>query len=85
MSIRVTLRDIETGVQHSHMVAEYGDYATLCGLSDNDDQFEIVSAMCGASPIGGIDCDACYAAFRTCKSYRAKDFKQASSKENGNG
>jgi hypothetical protein len=71
------LRDTETGEQHSHMVSDFGNYGTVCGLSDDDDQFEVVPELTGASPNGGIDCEHCYATFRLCKTYRARDFAHA--------
>ena len=74
MSIRITLRDKDTGDLHSHMVSDYGNYATVCGLSDDDDQFEPVPELSGVSPARGINCTHCYATWLRCKEHRARDF-----------
>ena len=77
MSFRITLRDTESGEQVSHMVSDFGNYGTVCGCSDDDDQFEVVPELSGASPNGGIDCKLCYAIFRVCQSHRVRDFARS--------
>jgi hypothetical protein len=68
MSLRITLRDTETGELITHALAEHGNYATICGCSDDDDQFE------PAPTAGKIDCDSCRAIYDQCKYLRAREF-----------
>lgn len=68
MSLRISLRDTETGQVHVHAVSSFGNYATICGCSDDDDQFNVVEGQ----PAGKIDCPACYAIFRDASCLRAR-------------
>lgn len=67
-----TLQDTGTGEVSTHAPQGYhGNYATLCGCSDDDDMFERIPTPCGQK----IDCDACRSAYLVCKTLRASDFE----------
>lgn len=58
-----------------HAPACEGNYATLCGISIDDE--EVNGREC-ALPIGArIDCKVCIAIIRGAKKYRERDFAKA--------
>lgn len=69
MSLRIALRDAETGEVVTHALASHGNYSTMCGCSDDDVQFVPVDGEPGR-----IDCTHCRAIFDQCKSLRSRDF-----------
>lgn len=66
----VTLRDTESDQTFTHIPANHGNYETLCGISSDDDCYEVV-----AKTAKKINCGHCRATFEACKQYTAKDFK----------
>jgi len=57
----------------THAFGGPGDYATLCGCSDNDDYAAI------PTPRGQkIDCASCLSIWKQAKTYRSSDFEEKS-------
>lgn len=73
MSNKIPCIEID-GKLTTHMGSADGDYATLCGL-DGDDQNWHVNQIPVETPIGAkINCVQCWDIFNTARKYKYSDF-----------
>lgn len=71
-SMKITI--LQDGEPITHMRADYGSYATVCGV-DGDD------SGVGQSPTetdqrSKINCQDCKLTWEACREFKAKDFQQ---------
>jgi len=73
MALKICLRDRSTGEELVHAVATHGNYATLCGCSDDDDEFEPAQLP---NPRAKIECSSCRGIFEDSRRLRVSDFSK---------
>lgn len=61
-------------VTHLPSVATQGDYATLCGLAADGDQYSVTVIPTPRSAT--VTCFACYSMWLSCKGVRASSFSE---------
>jgi hypothetical protein len=73
MPLLISLTEVDSGETMTHALSDYGNYSTLCGLSDDDEMFAPSMTVTGAK----IDCPHCWSIFEACKRLRVRDFAAA--------
>ena len=71
MGTKIALREIGAEEVVIHAASGAGSYATLCGCSDDDDQFEAVTTPGRAK----IDCGMCLLIWKDASTFRKAEFR----------